>query len=51
MLAKQETLWGRGTWAESRRARKPGRTALPRACSPRVYGDGIHFRVVSGQLF
>ena len=30
VLTKQETLSGRGAQAESRRAREPGRTALPR---------------------
>ena len=29
MLAKQETLLGRGAWAENRRAREPRRTPLP----------------------
>ena len=30
MLTKRETLSGRGTQAESRRVREPGRTAPPR---------------------
>ena len=29
MLTKEETLLGRGAWAESRRAKEPRRTALP----------------------
>ena len=29
VLIKQETLLGRGTWAESSRVREPRRTALP----------------------
>ena len=29
MLTKQETLWGRGSWAESSRVREPRRTAWP----------------------
>ena len=33
----------------SRTVREPNRTALP--CSLRVYGDGVSFRVVSGQSF
>ena len=51
MLTKQETVLGRGTWVESRRVREPRRTVLPMACRPRFYGDGVNFRVVSGQLF
>ena len=34
---------------ESRRVREPRRTAQP--CGSQFYGDGIHFRVVSGQSF
>ena len=29
MLTKQETLLGKGAWAESRRVKEPRRTALP----------------------
>ena len=29
VLTKQETLLGRGAWAENRRVREPRRTALP----------------------
>ena len=51
VLTKQETLLGRGAWAESSRVREPRRTALPCACSLGFYGDGISFWVVSGQSF
>ena len=51
MLKKQETLLGRGPWAEHGRVREPRRTALPCACSLGFYGDGISFWVVSGQSF
>ena len=36
MLAKQETVLGRGAWAESRRAREPRRTPLLRGSQSRV---------------
>ena len=51
VLKKQETLLGRGPWAEHGRVREPRRTALPSACSLGFYGDGISFWVVSGQSF
>ena len=51
MLTKQGTLLGRGTWAESRWIREPRRTALHMALSLGFYGDGVSFRVVSGQSF
>ena len=47
MLTKQETLLGRGTWAEN-----PGEQLFCHlACSLRFYGDGINFWIVFGQLF
>ena len=49
VLKKQETLLGRGNWMESSRVMEPGRTAL--ASSLRFFGDGVSFRVVSGQSF
>ena len=36
MLAKQETLLGRGAQAESRRVREPWRTALPHGSQSQV---------------
>ena len=48
MLTKQETLLGRGTWAESNRVREPKGTALP-CGSLGFYGDGVSFQVVSSQ--
>ena len=36
MLTKQETLLGKGSREESRRVRKPRRTALPRGSQSRV---------------
>ena len=36
MLTKQETLLGRGSWAESRSIREPRRTALPRGSQSQV---------------
>ena len=36
LLTKQETLLGRGVWAESSRVREPGRTALPRGSQSQV---------------
>ena len=53
MLAKQETLLGKGARVEGSRGREPRRTALPRgvARSLGFYGDGISFRVVFGQSF
>ena len=48
-LTKQETLLGRGACAESSGVRKPRRTALHVAHSLEFYGDGVSFRVVSGQ--
>ena len=49
VLTKQEILLEKSAWAESSRVREPRRTALPRACSLRFYGDGISFLVVFGQ--
>ena len=43
MLIKQETLLGRGTWAESSRVRGPKTTALHGACSLRFYGNEVSF--------
>ena len=51
VLTKQETLLGRGGRAESSRVREPRRTALHVARSLGFYGDGVSFRVVSGQSF
>ena len=42
-LTKQETLLGRGTRAESSRARNPGGLLCPMACSLRFYGDRVSF--------
>ena len=36
MLTKQETLLGKGAWADSRRVREPRRTALPRGSQSQV---------------
>ena len=36
VLTKQETLLGRGAWAESSRVREPRRTALPRDSQSQV---------------
>ena len=49
VLTTQEALLGRGAQAESRRVREPRRTALPHGSQ--FYGDGVSFRVVSGQSF
>ena len=35
-LTEQETLLGRGAWAERRRVREPRRTALPHGSRSRV---------------
>ena len=51
MLTKQGTLLGRGAQEESSRVRGPRRTACCVARSRGFYGDGISFRVVSGQSF
>ena len=51
MLTKQGTLLGRGTRAERSRVGNPGELLSHVAHSFRFYGDGISFRVVSGQLF
>ena len=48
MMTEQETLLGRGAQAEGSRVREPRRTRHV-ACSLRLYGDGLSFRVVSGQ--
>ena len=50
MLTKQETLLGRGAWAESSRGNPGGLLCLV-AYSHGFYGDGIPFQVVSGQSF
>lgn len=49
MMTEQETLLGRGTQAEGSRVREPRRTRHT-ARSLRLYGGGLSFRVVSGQL-
>ena len=36
VLTKQETLLGRGNWAERRKVREPNRTALPHGSQPQV---------------
>ena len=36
MLTKQESLLGRGAWAESRRVREPRGTAMPCGSQSRV---------------
>ena len=48
---KAKYFIGRRPWVESSRIREPRRSALPCgwACSPRFYGNGISFQVVSGQ--
>ena len=46
---KQEILLGKGARVESRRAREPRRTALPRGSQAQVYGDGISFQGVFSQ--
>ena len=51
MLTKQETLLGRGAWAERRRVREPGGLFCHVACSLGFYSDGISFQVVFGQSF
>ena len=48
VLTKQETLLGRGAWAESSRENPRGLLCLV-AYSHGFYGDRIHFQVVSGQ--
>ena len=50
VLTKQETLLGRGAWAESSRENPRGLLCLV-AYSHGFYGDRIHFQVVSGQSF
>ena len=49
VLTKQGSLLGRGARVESSRVREPRRTALHVALSLGFYGDGVTFRVVSGQ--
>ena len=49
VLSNQETLLGRGMRVECSRVRELRRTALPHGSQSPVYGDGISFRVVSGQ--
>ena len=49
VLTKQETLLGRGARAESSRVRGPRKTALPCGSQSQFYGNGVSFRVVSGQ--
>ena len=51
MLAKQEMLLGRGAWVEGRRVREPRGLLCHVARSLRFYGNGVSFRVVSGQSF
>ena len=43
MLTQQRSLLGRGTQAESSRARKPGELLCHVACSLRFYGTGVRF--------
>ena len=49
MLTKQEALLGRGARAESSSVREPGKALCRAAHSLGFYGDGVSFRVVSGQ--
>ena len=51
MLTKQETLLGRGAQVEIRRVRNPGGLLCHVAHSLGFHGDGISFRVDSGQSF
>ena len=50
-LTKQESLLGRGTWAECSRIRIPGELLCLVACSLWFYDGGIIFQVVFGQSF
>ena len=50
-LPKQETWLGRGAQMESRGVRNPGERLCLVACSPRFYGDGITFWILSAQSF
>ena len=50
-LTKQESLLGRGTWAECSRIRIPGELLCLVACSLWFYDEGIIFQVVFGQSF
>ena len=50
VLTKKETLLGRCAQVEVRRVREPRKTALPFG-SKWSYGNGINFRVASGQSF
>ena len=50
-LTKQETVLGKGTQVKSSRVRDPGEPLCHVTCSPRLYGDGVSFLVVSGQSF
>jgi len=49
MLRKQKALLGRGTQGESSRLREPRRTFCHLARSLRCHGNGVSFRVLSGQ--
>ena len=49
VLTKQEILLGKGTRVESSRGENSSATYV--ACSLRLYGDGISFRVVLSQSF
>ena len=49
MLAKQETLLGRGAQEKSSRVRQPRRTAPPRGSQSWGSIIGINFQVVSDQ--
>ena len=49
MLTKQETLLGKGAWAESSRVREPGGLLCHVAYNLRFYGGGVSFQIVSGQ--
>ena len=47
-VTKQETLFWRGAWAESRRVKETWRT-LSCGWQSWVYGDAFSFQIVSGQ--
>ena len=49
VLTQQETLLGRGAWAESNRIREARRNALPCASQTWVDGSWVNFQVVVGQ--
>ena len=51
MLTDEETLLGKGTWAESNRVRSPGEMLGHVAGGLGFYGQEVSFWVVSGQSF